>query len=133
MAMNSKKVLDVYGGRKENGTNVQQYEYNYSTAQQWEIRDAGDGNYYIVSRCNDLVLDIPAGNAQNGTNVQVYALNGTNAQRFKFKKYEEPKQTIENGVYTISSKLKTNYLLDIASASVDKIRLGTTLEQIKVT
>ena len=119
MAMNSKKVLDVYGGRKENGTNVQQYEYNYSTAQQWEIRDAGDGNYYIVSRCNDLVLDIPAGNAQNGTNVQVYALNGTNAQRFKFKKYEEPKQTIENGVYTISSKLKTNYLLDIASASVD--------------
>ncbi len=114
---NSKKVLDVNAAGKANGTNVQQYDYNYSSAQQWEIRDAGDGSYYIVSRCNGLFLDVASGQIKNGTNIQVYAGNGTNAQKFKFKKYEEPKQIIENGTYTIASKLKSNYILDVANSS----------------
>ena len=115
----SGKVLDVASGGKTNGTNVQQYDYNYSSAQQWEIRDAGDENYYIVSRCNGLLIDVESGRFEKGTNIQVYEENNTNAQKFKFKKYEEPKRVIENGIYTIGSKLKSNYILDIANSSKD--------------
>ena len=42
-AEHSGKVLDVFGSKTENCTNVQQYEYNGSNAQKWKIVDAGNG------------------------------------------------------------------------------------------
>ena len=118
-ALHSGKVLDVFGGKVESGTNVQQYEYNESDAQKWQIVDEGDGYISFVSVCNRLYLDVAGASKENGANVQVYEPNGTDSQKFKLEKYIEiiGSQTIADGIYTINVASKPNIGLDIANMS----------------
>ena len=94
---NSKKVLDVPGASKKQGTTLQQYNSNNSEAQQWILKADGNGYYSIISRCNGLYVDVPAGKAVTGANLQLYKGNNTDAQKFKFEKVEPVKseKTIE--------------------------------------
>ncbi len=111
-ATHSNKVLDVYCGESDNGTNVQQYDGNNTTAQQWILQDAGNGYFYIISKCNGLYLDVAGGNASNGSNIQVYEGNGSNAQKFKFTTIG-----VEDGLYTIKTAINNQYVLDVQGGS----------------
>lgn len=108
----SNKVLDVENGASANGTNVQQYDGNNSKAQQWILKNAGNGYFYIISKCNGLYLDVNNGIAENGSNIQVYEGNGSNAQKFKFTTIG-----IDDGLYTIKSALDNRYVLDVSGGS----------------
>lgn len=80
----SGRYLDVSGGVKSNGTNIQQYEYNGTASQQWNMRYNGDGTITLFSALgNNFVMDISGGLNVNGTNVQIYEYNGSDAQKFK--------------------------------------------------
>lgn len=68
----------------ESTSNVYESIYKSDKSQQWEIKEAGEGYYNIVSRLNGKVIDIKEGVSRNGQNVQVYSLNGTDAQKFRF-------------------------------------------------
>ena len=117
-AVHSKKSLDVVGAGTSVGTNVNQYDYNGSDAQQWIIRDTGDNEYfYIISKCNLLYLDIAGGIAQSGTNVQMYKPNGSNAQMFKFEKAEY--QEIDDGIYEIEMAKDSNKVIDVSGGSIE--------------
>lgn len=84
-ASTNNKVLDVSGGVVSAGRNVWLYEYNGTLAQQWYLKSAGNGRYYIVSRLNrNYVLDISGAGSANGTNIQIWPKNGTSAQLFTF-------------------------------------------------
>lgn len=89
VAAHSGKALDVYNGGIDNSANIQQYANSASTndAQQWILRDAGDGSFYIISR-KGLFLDAYDGTMANGTNVQGYVGNGTTAQKWVFTEAE---------------------------------------------
>ena len=120
----SRKVLDVKNGIGKSGNNVWQYESNGSDAQKWIIKKNSDNTYSIISKINNLYVDVLNGQAKNGQNVQVYSGNNTNAQKFIFEKEESdtvtsivPQKTITDGVYSIKTKINTNFVLDITSAS----------------
>lgn len=119
MALHSGKVLDIAGGNIANGTNVQQYENNNTTSQQWILQEAGDDYYYIISKGNELYLDVANGQSENGTNIQTYQGNGSKAQKFKFTKDETDKteKTIEDGIYQIHSKINENKILQLTTSS----------------
>ena len=119
-AVHSGKVLDVENASKSNGTNVRQYDSNKTDAQKWQILDLGNGQVSFVSKCNNLYLDIAGGEIKNGANVQVYEGNNTEAQKFILEKNEYiSEKTLENGIYTIKSKVNTNKVLDIADGSTN--------------
>ena len=135
-SVKSDKVLDVADGGKTNGTNVQQYNSNNTYAQQWIIKSTGDGFFNIISRCNNLYMDVANGSTSNGTNVQVYEGNNTNAQKFKFILAEEfnGTQTLEDGIYTISSALDSNKVLDISAASTNSganVQLWSSTQEVQ--
>ncbi len=91
---NSGKSLDVYTGKAERGTNVQQFGYHGGFPQQWAIRSAGDGTFYIQPRCSGHYLDVANGSTADGTNVWTTVwMGGAAAQRWKF---EKPAGTPEN-------------------------------------
>lgn len=119
-ALKAEKTLEVENGAHTNGTKVQQNTDGFYTTQQWIIKDAGDGYYYLISRCNGLYLDVPGGNAIDGAKLQMYEGNSSNAQKFKF---EEPnniinnEKTIEDGCYVIRTKLNRNKVLDVSEGS----------------
>ncbi|MGW5307107.1 ricin-type beta-trefoil lectin domain protein [Streptomyces griseoluteus] len=72
------KCLDVAGGSGTNGTAVQLYDCNGSTAQQWTL--AADGSVRALGKC----LDVVSASTANGAKVQLYDCNGTGAQRWSY-------------------------------------------------
>ena len=64
--------------------NVYQATYTGANNQQWKIREAGNGYYYIISKATGKTLDVSAALAKNGQNIQVYTRNNSNAQKFRF-------------------------------------------------
>lgn len=134
ISLKSNKVLDVANGSNQNGANVWQYDNNGTKAQQWIIKDAGNGYYNIVSAVSGLYLDVENGKKNCGTNIQVYQEDNTKKQKFKFSKIEELSgvQSIEDGIYMISSALDNSKVIDVSSASTEagaNIHLWTNVNQ----
>lgn len=81
-AKSSWQTLDVTGGSKSSGANVQIYALNASSAQTWTVSHDLDGFITLTCKGSGLVLDVSSGSAQSGTNVQQYASNGSAAQKW---------------------------------------------------
>lgn len=122
-ALKENKVLDVSGGRKENYSNVQLYEYNGTLAQQWEIKKINDNEYSIFSKNSNKCLDIFAGYIKNGSNIQIFESNNTKAQKFTFKKCEELQcdKIVEEGYYYISSALSKNKVISVNNGDYNNL------------
>ena len=129
-SVNSGKVVDVSNGGKKAGTNIWQYESNGTDAQKWTIKKNEDNTYSIISKLNDLYIDVSDGKAQNRKNIQVYTGNETNAQKFIFEKEKSnptetkpaetkiiSEKTIQNGLYTIKTKINEKYVIDVCNGS----------------
>ena len=119
-ASNKKKVLDVAAGKTDDSSNVQLYQTNGTSAQQWIIRKNGDGTFKIIGVGSQKVLDVRGGSANIGTNIQIYTSNNTAAQKFNItpttaKEYETP----DNGKYVIKSNLYQDKVIDITGGSKD--------------
>lgn len=74
--------LDVAGGSRSSGANVQIYALNATAAQTWNISHDQNGFVTLTNSGSGLVLDVSGGSAQSGTNVQQYASNGSAAQKW---------------------------------------------------
>lgn len=99
------KVLDVYGGKTENGTNVQIANYHRSNNQRFQALKRG--NYYIFKDLNSgKVLDVDEGKVGNGVNIQIWEQHNGDNQKWKVIK-------VDNNCYSIQSKLNPNYYLDV--------------------
>ncbi|MCH3942700.1 MAG: RICIN domain-containing protein [Atopobiaceae bacterium] len=109
----SGKVLDVAGGSKASGANVQQYESNGSKAQQWVLVDAGNGLYAITNVGSGMPLDVAGASSASGANLQQYKANGTSAQKFRL----DSCQTASDEGVSIASSVKGSPVLDVAGAS----------------
>lgn len=110
--LDSTKVIDVVGGNKESGTNIQIFESNGTDAQKWEViwHEEGTSGYYTIGLAETgLVLDVENADAYDGANVWLYEFNGTDAQKWAIKKGE-------NGLWSILSFLG-NYCLDVRDAN----------------
>ncbi|GAA2379290.1 ricin-type beta-trefoil lectin domain protein [Dactylosporangium salmoneum] len=68
------KCVDVAAASSANGTQVQLYTCNGTTAQQWTVGD--DGTIRALGKC----LDVAGASSANGTKVQIWDCNGTAAQ-----------------------------------------------------
>ena len=72
------KCLDVAGASTTNGTAVQLYDCNGSTAQQWTV--GTDGTVRSLGKC----LDVTSASTADGAKVQLYDCNGTAAQQWSY-------------------------------------------------
>jgi glucose/arabinose dehydrogenase/PKD repeat protein len=70
------KCLDVDNAQTADGTKVQLWTCNGSTAQKWTL--PGDGTLRALGKC----LDISGGATADGTRIQLWTCNGTEAQRW---------------------------------------------------
>ncbi|MFF3451739.1 lectin [Streptomyces sp. NPDC002667] len=72
------KCLDVAGGSSANGTAVQLYDCNGTTAQSWTV--GTDGSVRALGKC----LDVTSGSTSDGAKVQLYDCNGSGAQQWSY-------------------------------------------------
>lgn len=105
------KVLDVNGGSKVNGGNVQSYVSNMTAAQQWDISHDELGYLIIKNFSSGKVLDIAGGSCTLGTNIQQYSSNGSRAQRW----IAVP--SVPGGSFRLQSAVLPDLVLDVAGGS----------------
>jgi len=70
------KCVDIAGANTANGTAVQLYDCNGTSAQTWS--NPGDGTLRALGKC----LDVTSGGTADGTTVQLYDCNGSAAQKW---------------------------------------------------
>jgi glucosylceramidase len=68
------KCVDVAGASSANGTAIQLFDCNGTSAQRWTV--AANGSVQALGKC----MDIVSGGTANGTKVQLFDCNGTGAQ-----------------------------------------------------
>lgn len=106
-AVDTNKCLDIWNGSTENRANVQIYQNNGTSAQQFKLSyDASTGYYTIINMGSGKALDVYDGRAADRTNVWQYNSNGSLAQRWVIT------GSAATG-YTIASAINRNYVLDI--------------------
>ncbi|WP_433181748.1 RICIN domain-containing protein [Actinoallomurus sp. CA-150999] len=71
------KCVDVAGANSANGTAVQLYDCNGTSAQQWTV--GSDQTLQALGKC----MDVTAAGTANGTQVQLYDCNSTGAQKWQ--------------------------------------------------
>lgn len=109
-ALDPSKAVDVVGGSKADGANVQICTSNMTGAQRWNAEyNSSTGLYTLTNVASGKVLDVAGGQAFNGTNVQQFTGNGTKAQQWVIKK--------ENDGYVILSGIDSGLALDLAGAN----------------
>jgi glucosylceramidase len=72
------KCVDVAGAATANGTAIQLFDCNGSSAQ--SVTRAANGSLQVLGKC----LDIVSGGTANGTQVQLFDCNGTGAQNWTY-------------------------------------------------
>lgn len=116
-------ALDVAGGGKKSGNNVQQYAVNGTAAQRWIPVKQTNGSFVFYSGLGrNLVLDVSGGSVSNGANVQIWTANGSAAQRFiaidAHPHVGAGTQSVADGMYQINSVSDPSTCLDVAGGSV---------------
>ncbi|MGN8929089.1 RICIN domain-containing protein [Collinsella sp. HCP28S3_E12] len=116
-------ALDVTGGGKKSGTNVQQYAVNGTAAQRWIPVKQTNGSFVFYSGLGrNLVLDVSGGSVSNGANVQIWTANGSAAQRFiaidANPHVTAGTQSVADGMYQINSVSDSSKCLDVTGGSV---------------
>ena len=81
-------VMDVAGAATANGTKVQVYTDNGTSAQQYRITPVGDGSFSLKTAIANYAssVDVTSGSSAAGTKIQEYVTNNTVSQQFYFEK-----------------------------------------------
>ncbi|MFJ9866188.1 RICIN domain-containing protein [Streptomyces sp. NPDC101165] len=78
------KCLDVQGSGKANGTPVQIYTCNGSSAQKWQLWGVYDGHYTLLNVNAQKCLEVLNGANANGTKIQIRDCGSSKAQQWTF-------------------------------------------------
>lgn len=109
MASRAGSVLDVSGGSRSDGANVQIWQNNDSGAQKWNFSRNGDGSYNIVNAASGKALDVKDAATSSGTNIQQWSRNGSAAQRWYIDYVP--------GGFKLSSALNGAFVIDVSGGS----------------
>lgn len=114
----SGKCLDIDGSKTANGTKVQNWDCNGTSAQSFWIDNLGGGWVNLRNTNSNKCLDVPSSSLSNGTKIQLHDCNKTGAQAFFF-------DVRENGYARIRNKT-SNKCLDLTDWNVGS---GTRIQQ----
>ena len=115
--INNEYSLDANGARFSNFVNIQLFKKNSSSAQKWIIKEDSNGYYKIYSFDEKFCIDANGGVAQNYVNIQLFKSNESNAQKFRFEKIADFNESIKTGVYTISSAINDDLVIDVYNSN----------------
>ncbi len=87
-------VVDVDGGKADNGTNLALYTNNNNGAQWFRFFENEGGSYTIVSRCSGDkgAVEVTSALTSEGANIQQWEINGHDCQKWVLEAVEWPVQ-----------------------------------------
>lgn len=99
--------MDVADGSTENGTNIQQWEYNGGDAQKFKFVSLGNGYYYILTGASGYskCVDIDSGSSADGANVMQWEYWGGTMQQYRIVQQADGSYAILTGASGCASGL----------------------------
>lgn len=82
-AVKSNMVVDVSGGSRRDGANIQIYQKNGSDAQLFRIARNGNGYYTFINKGSNKAIDVYGAYTHCGANVSLWSQNSSSAQQWK--------------------------------------------------
>lgn len=128
--MCSGKCLDVASGKTANGTNVQVYAPNGTSAQSFVFSSCDPlaaGVYIIKSSNISKVIDVKSASKANGANVQLYGRNDTVAQMWKISRNADGSYTVLN--FGSGKALDVKSAAAVSGANVQQYSSNSTAAQ----
>lgn len=125
-ALPGNKTIEIKGGSKNDGGNVQTYTPNGTLAQKFFLVDAGNGLYTLQCTASGKYLDVYGGSTKSGANVDQYRGNGTLAQLWYFVKNADGHWSVRNA--------KSGLALSVSNASTSNganIELENVLDEAR--
>ncbi|MEV5749820.1 RICIN domain-containing protein [Actinoallomurus sp. NPDC052308] len=85
VSANSGKCVDAAAAGTANGTAVQQYTCNASTAQQWQLKTAADAGYYVIVNSNGSqpAIDVDGPSTADGAKIHLWSNGGWASQEWQ--------------------------------------------------
>ncbi|WUV81818.1 polysaccharide lyase family 7 protein [Streptomyces sp. NBC_01476] len=104
------KCVDVASASTANGTHVQTYDCNGSSAQNWTVGNS-DNSIRALGKC----MDVTGASTASGAKVQLYDCNGTGAQQW----------TVSNGELVNTASGKCLDVTDKSTANGNQLQIWT--------
>lgn len=133
--LNNYSVLDISGGSKADGGNLQLYQTNKTVAQRFKVkREEATGFYTIINSNSGKALGLKSMRGGYDSNVAQYSKNDDdNSQKWII-------EASKDGSYIIKSAVNSTYSFDVTDASISdgtNIQLyssnGTNAQKFKLT
>ncbi len=108
-------VLDVAGKKADNGTNIDIYQYNGGTNQQFMLTENSDGSYKIRTRVSGgkSAVEVINADKSSGANIQEWEVNGAGCQNWILEPVSDSGCVMdENLVYTFEN-VNSGMVMDI--------------------
>ncbi|MCO6003467.1 RICIN domain-containing protein [Actinoallomurus purpureus] len=85
VSANSGKCVDAAAAGTANGTAVQQYTCNATTAQQWQLKTAADAGYYVIVNSNGSqpAIDVDGPSTADGAKIHLWSNGGWTSQEWQ--------------------------------------------------
>lgn len=114
-------MLDVAGKKTANGTNIDIYQYNGGTNQQFMITPNADGSYKLRTRVSGgkSAVEIADASAQSGANVQQWEINGVNCQDWIFEEISNPGCKMNTNVIYEFENVNSGMVMDIEAGKME--------------
>ena len=91
------KYIDDYGAGTSNGTAINPWDGNGTAAQNWYIRNAGNGKVLFESECaTGMTMDMGGDPVPNGLDVHLWVWSSDNANQWYSLVYDRQKPVITN-------------------------------------
>lgn len=110
-ALREKYVADIYGGKKEDGSNISTWTQDNNVAQVFDFTyDEERDAYKIVNQNSGKAIDLASAIVNNGiTNIQISTVSDSCSQYWKVLKKT-------NGKYMIANSCNTSYVFDVSES-----------------
>ncbi len=114
-------MLDVAGKKSANGTNIDIYNYNGGSNQQFMITENSDGTYNILTRVSNCgsAIEIADASSQSGANVQQWEINDASCQNWILEAVSNPGAKMDTSVVYEFKNLNSGMLMEIAGGKME--------------
>lgn len=111
-------VLDVTGKKSDNGTNIDIYQYNGGTNQQFMLTQNPDGSYKIRTRVSGAKSAVEVINASkdSGANIQEWEVNGVNCQDWILEPATDTGCVMDESLVYTFKNANSGMVMDIENA-----------------
>lgn len=113
-------VLDVAGKKTDNGTNVDIYQYNGGTNQQFMLTANSDGSYKIRTAVTgeNSAVEVSGASTTAGANIQQWEINGANCQDWILEPVTDPGCAMDTSLIYTFENVNSGLVMDIVNAEM---------------